>query len=65
MERLSVAIEPALVKPLRRVGRGEGASLTVLINLALKDYLGSLEDDFELDAVRSDCARQPIVAGGG
>jgi hypothetical protein len=62
MERLSVAIEPDLVEALRRIGRREGASLTVLINLALKEFLGSMEDDFELDGVRTDRARQPVTA---
>ena len=65
MERLSIAIEPDLVEALRRVGRREGASLTVLINLALKEFLGSLEDDFELDGVRTERAAQPIMAGAG
>ncbi len=64
MERLSVAIEPDLVEALRRVGRREGASLTVLINLALKEFLGSMEDEFELDGVRADHVRQPVVAAG-
>ncbi len=65
MKRLTVAIEPDLVEALKRVGRREGASLTVLINLALKEFLGSMEDEFELDGVpTTDHARQPVVAAG-
>ncbi len=62
MERLTVAIEPDLVEALKRVGRREGASLTVLINLALKEFLGSMEDEFELDGVRAGPVLQPVVA---
>ncbi len=51
MERLTIAVEPELVEALRRVGRREGASLTVLVNLALKEFLGSMEDEFELDGL--------------
>ena len=61
MERLTVSVEPELVEALKRVGRREGASLTVLINLALKEFLGSMEDEFELDGLRSGHVLQTVV----
>ncbi len=61
MERLTVAVEPELVEALRRVGRREGTSVTVLVNLALKEFLGSMEDEFELDGLPSVRVLQTVV----
>jgi hypothetical protein len=52
MDHLNVEIEPDLVEALERVGRRQGVSLTVLVNLALREFLESMDDDFELDGVR-------------
>ncbi len=62
MEQLTVAVEPGLVEALKRVARQQGAPLTVVVSLALKEFLGSMEDEFELDGVRSGSVRHPVLA---
>ncbi len=62
MERLTVAVEPGLVEALKRVARQQGATVTVVVNLALKEFVGSMEDEFELDGVRRGSVRQPVLA---
>ncbi len=62
MERLTVAVEPGLVEALKRVARQQDATLTVVVNLALKEFVGSMEDEFELDDVRSGSVRHPVLA---
>lgn len=62
MEQLTVAVEPGLVEELKRVARQQGATFTVVVNLALKEFVGSMEDEFELDGVRAGSVRQRVVA---
>ncbi len=62
MEQLTVAVEPGLTEALKRVARQQGATLTVVVNLALKEFVGSMEDEFELDGVRTGSVRQPALA---
>ncbi len=62
MEQLTVAVEPGLVEALKRVARQQHATLTVVVSLALKEFLGSMEDEFELDGVRSGSVHQAVLA---
>ncbi len=62
MEQLTVAVEPGLTEALKRVARQQGATLAVVVNLALKEFVGSMEDEFELDGVRTGSVRQPALA---
>ncbi len=62
MEQLTVAVEAGLIEALKRVAREQDATLTVVVGLALKEFLGSMEDEFELDGVRSGSVRHPVLA---
>ncbi len=62
MERLTVAVEPGLVEALKRVAPQQHATLTVVVSLALKEFLGSMEDEYELDGVQRGSVRQPVLA---
>ncbi len=54
MENLvELGIDRNLMDALRDLSQQQGTSVTALINLALKEFILSMEDELEMSAMRS------------